>query len=40
MHNRIGVTMDITALFELIETTALALCLMCVWGLFVVTKGE
>ena len=32
--------MDTTALFELIETTVLALCLMCVWGLFVVTKGD
>lgn len=32
--------MNTTALFELIETTTLALCLLCVWGLFVVTKGE
>lgn len=32
--------MDTTALFELIETAMLALCLLCVWGLFVVTKGE
>ena len=32
--------MDTTALFELIETTVLALCLMCVWGLFAVTKGD
>lgn len=32
--------MDIIALFELIETTMLALCVLCVWGLFVVTKGE
>ena len=32
--------MDTTALFELIETAMLALCLLCLWGLFVVTKGE
>ena len=32
--------MDTTALFELIETAMLALCVLCVWGLFVVTKGD
>lgn len=32
--------MDVTTLLELIETTTLALCLLCLWGLFVVTKGD
>ena len=32
--------MDWTSLFELLEIATLALCLLCVLGLWQITKGE